>query len=553
MKILLPRISLVAAFLCLLFTTRAQNPKIKCYFNHPVNNNLATGTNAIYLNGTFPDTIVAYINNAKYSLDIAVYNFTSRGNDSVAKIATAVNDAFARGVTVRWVYNGTSATANSGMKLLNAAIPRIGSPSGNGYNIMHNKFVVVDANSPDTNDAIVITGSYNFSQQQTFGDYNNLLIVQDQNVALAYQNQFNKMWGGAGAAPDSSKSTFGTFKTPSSKNYFNVGGTQVQVRFSPSDTAGYYLRTMAYTANNDLTFGIYTFTDNSLANAILSKFNSGISVRGIMDGSSKSYNPYTTLSTPLGANMAVFNNNNLLYHNKILVVDALLPSSDPQVATGSFNWTSSAQYTNDENLLIIHDAAIANQYYQSICDNITVNGGNACIAPLPVEWVSFDASLNSNGTATLQWVTANEVNNDHFEIERSTDGIVFENDGNVANGKTGDYQFIDKKVEAGANYFRIKQVDDDGYFTYSKVLSVYNRTGATISLYPNPALDKLNILLPLGAVSVSVYDAYGTKVIQQPVKGKPATQINVNALSKGSYYIEILGKGSKFIKPFIKQ
>ena len=158
----------------------AQNPKIKCYFNHPVNTALSTGVNATYLKGTFPDTIVSYINKAKYTLDFAIYNFTSVANDQVSKIATAVNNAYKRGIIVRWIYDGKS--SNKGINLLNSAIPNISSPNSGSYGIMHNKFLVIDVNSPDSNDAYVITGSYNYSVQQTNTDYNNLLIFRGQSL-----------------------------------------------------------------------------------------------------------------------------------------------------------------------------------------------------------------------------------------------------------------------------------------------------------------------------------------------------------------------------------
>ena len=67
-----------------------------------------------------------------------------------------------------------------------------------------------------------------------------------------------------------------------------------------------------------------------------------------------------------------------MYHNKVMLIDQLHPTSDPQVCTGSFNWTASGNTSNDENLIIVHDATIANEYYQSLCKNYTDVGGTAC-------------------------------------------------------------------------------------------------------------------------------------------------------------------------------
>ena len=543
------------AFLFLIFTHTgyAQNTKIKCYFNHAVNTALSTGTGATYLNGTFPDTIAAYINRAKSTIDVAVYNFTSNGSDIVSKIATAINSAYTRGVVVRWIHDGSS--SNSGVNLLNANIPRLASPTTSSYGIMHNKFLAIDVNTVNANDAFVITGSYNFSTAQTNTDYNNLLIIQDKNVAVAYYNEFNKMWGGTAATPNLTTSTFGTNKTSSALHYFNVNGTQIQIHFSPKDSCGKYLKNVINSASSDLFFGIYTFTDNSIATPILNKFNSGsVAVRGIMDNFSKTYTPFTTLSSTLGSNMIVYNGAGL-YHNKIFIADALNFSSDPQVATGSFNWSLAAQNSNDENFLVIHDSSIVNQYYQSLCKNIADLGGTPCIVPLPIDWVSFQAKINVNNHVFLNWITNRETNNDHFEIEKSPDGKEFQRIGIVNathNNRLNDYQFVDEKMNDGSNYYRIKQVDEDGNFAYSKIVSIYNRTETTVNIFPNPASNKLHITLPTNSQVLNIYSVTGVKLQSIVVAGLERIDLPINNLVNSNYIVEILTKNNKFVKTFTK-
>ncbi len=543
------------AFLFLIFTQTgyAQNTKIKCYFNHAVNTALSTGTSATYLNGTFPDTIAAYINRAKSTIDVAVYNFTSNGFDIVSKIATAINNAYTRGVVVRWIHDGSS--SNAGVNLLNANISRLASPTTSSYGLMHNKFLAIDVNTPDANDAVVITGSYNFSTAQTNTDYNNLLIIQDKNVAVAYYNEFNKMWGGTAATPNITASTFGTKKTSSSLHYFNVNGTQIQIHFSPKDSCGKYLKDVINSANTDLFFGIYTFTDNSIATPILNKFNSGsVAVRGIMDNFSKTYTPFTTLSSTLGSNMIVYNGAGL-YHNKIFIADALNFSSDPQVATGSFNWSLAAQNSNDENFVVIHDSSITNHYYQSLCKNIADFGGTPCIVPLPIDWILFQAKINDNNHAVLNWVTDKEINNDHFEIEKSLDGKEFQRIGIVHathNNSINNYQFIDEELSGGKNYYRIKQVDEDGNFTYSKIVSIYNRTETTVNIFPNPASDKLHIKLPTNSQVLNIYSVTGVKLQTIAVAGLEHIELQINNLVNSNYIVEIITKNNKIVKTFTK-
>ena len=214
--------TLLALFAALLmcigsFEVKAQtvNPKIKCYFNHPVNTNVSTGTNAVYLPNGFKDTLIAYINRAKHTIDICVYNFYQTStSDPINTIATAINNAYTRGVTIRWINNGTSSN-NALAANVNTNIHSISSPTTSAYGICHNKFVVFDANSTTASDAIVWTGSFNFSTEQNTVDYNNVLIIQDKPLAQAYYSQFNQMWGGTAATPNTATSVFGIYKTAS--------------------------------------------------------------------------------------------------------------------------------------------------------------------------------------------------------------------------------------------------------------------------------------------------------------------------------------------------
>jgi hypothetical protein len=391
---------ILPAVLLLFFeTATAQNPRIKCYFNHPVNNSISTGANAIYLNGSFPDTIAAYINRAKYSVDVCLYNFTAFNNSNTAKIATAANAAVNRGVNIRWIYNGTAATNNTGLSLLSPLVQKFASPNYDSY-IMHNKFMVVDVNSPDSNDAVVLTGSYNWSDQQATADYNNLVFIQSKQVCLAFYHEFNKMWGGTSLTPNAANAAFSTFKTASGLTQFNVDGTLVEVYFSPKDALNTRLQSSIQTAEHGLFFGVYTFTDNTTANLIKNKYLQGLFVRGIMDDFSQPFNAYSTLAPVLGSDMLLFSGSNS-YHSKTMLVDPLNPYSDPMVFTGSYNWTTQGTVSNDENVVVIHDAAIANQHYQSMCRDFTELGGIACVAP-PCPSGTFAIASSVKGSS-YQW------------------------------------------------------------------------------------------------------------------------------------------------------
>lgn len=408
------RLSVITIMLLATLAAKAQNPKIKCYFNHPVNTALSTGTNAVYLNTTFVDTLIGYINRAKATIDVCVYNYYITSGDGMNAIATAINNAYARGVTIRWIGNGSS--SNNGWANLNTNIHTVSSPTTSTYGICHNKFVVFDVNTSNANDAIVWTGSYNFTRQQNDHDYNNVVIIQDKAVATAYYNQFNQMWGSTTATPNATNSKFGPYKTASTVNSFTVNGTPVEVYFSPKDGTASHLQTEIGTANNELFFGIYTFTDNTTATDIKNKINAGVAGRGIMDQFSNTYTPYTTLNPVMGANLKVYSNNTYLYHNKVMLIDALHPSSDPLVCTGSFNWSSSADTRNDENMIVIHDATIANQYYQSLCEDFTTLGGAAC-TPMGLENFDVEKQMAINPNPATSELNIYLVNGDKTTIK----------------------------------------------------------------------------------------------------------------------------------------
>jgi phosphatidylserine/phosphatidylglycerophosphate/cardiolipin synthase-like enzyme len=362
--------------------------KIKVYFNNPVNTSISTGTNAIYLNQSIDDTLIAYINRTKYSLDVAMYNYSQ--SSSFSDIAAAVNNAYSRGVTVRWIYDGSS--SNSGLSNINPTISRLASPTSDPYGIMHNKFIIMDANSTNENDPIIWTGSCNLTRYQVSSDVNNIVIIQDKNLAQAYTAEFNEMWGDSSATPNTTASKFGPYKTDNTPHSFTIDGKTVELYFSPSDGTNSKILKTINSANTDMYFGIYTYTYSDDANSIKSKINQGVYTAGIIDEYSVTYDPYTILSPVMGNLLQVFTQGSTLYHNKFLIVDPSNPGSDPAVLTGSHNWTISADTKNDENTLIIHDATIANVYLQSFYQNFTNLGG---ILHLPQGIDNMESSTNN--------------------------------------------------------------------------------------------------------------------------------------------------------------
>jgi phosphatidylserine/phosphatidylglycerophosphate/cardiolipin synthase-like enzyme len=340
-------------------TSSVSTGDMKVYFTSTVDNSVSTGINAIQLDNAVDDTIISYINRTKQTLDIAIYNF---GIDGISNIAAAVNSAYNRGVIVRVIVDGS--TANQGIESLNPSIRKIASPTAVEYGIMHNKFVVMDAYSNDPNDPIVWTGSTNFTSGNINTDANNVIIIQDKSLAIAYTLEFNEMWGASGPDPNLTNARFGFNKIDDTPHEFIIGGKSVYCYFSPSDGVNQKIIETIQTANNDIEVNTMLITRSDIGYALRDEKNAGIDTRVIVNKQADcSETVAGTLIDALGSNFKEYGESGLL-HNKTMIVDQSNANSDPQVLAGSHNWSASANDKNDENTLIIHDATIANLFYQ---------------------------------------------------------------------------------------------------------------------------------------------------------------------------------------------
>jgi phosphatidylserine/phosphatidylglycerophosphate/cardiolipin synthase-like enzyme len=340
-------------------TSSTSTGDMKVYFTSAVDNTVSTGTNAIQLDNAVDDTLINYINRTKQTLDIAIYNF---GVDGITNIALAVNSAYNRGVQIRVVVDGS--TANQGIESLNPSIRKIASPTATEFGIMHNKFVVMDAFSNDPNDPIVWTGSTNFTSGNINTDANNVIIIQDKSLAIAYTLEFNEMWGSSGPDPVPSNSRFSFNKIDDTPHEFIIGGKSVYCYFSPSDGVNQQIIETIQTANSDIEVNTMLITRSDIGYALRDEKNAGIDTKVIVNKKTDcSETVAGTLIDALGGNFKEYGESGLL-HSKAMIVDQSNANSDPQVLAGSHNWSASANDKNDENTLIIHDATIANIFYQ---------------------------------------------------------------------------------------------------------------------------------------------------------------------------------------------
>jgi hypothetical protein len=165
---------------------------------------------------------------------------------------------------------------------------------------------------------------------------------------------------------------------------------------------------------------------------------------------------------------------------------------------------------------------------------------------LPLRLLSFTAARQGDN-ALLEWQTTNEVNTSHFELERSkaTDAAVFEKIGATTaanNGGTHSYSFTDNTPAKGTNYYRLKQVDRDGRYSYSHIASLLFESNDTkLNIYPNPAKNTITIAYAGNqkTVRLSIFDGGGRQVMFKEFYNGGILQVDVSPLSKGVYTIQL--------------
>lgn len=221
----------------------------------------------------------------------------------------------------------------------------------------------------------------------------------------------------------------------------------------------------------------------------------------------------------------------------------------------TFDYTSHIGVTGTV-LTLIPDQEEGSRTHASVnyFDDVSFNP----VIPIPVEMTSFTASIVGN-TVELKWQTATETNNRGFEIYKSVSGSPFTKIGFVAgNGTTTEakaYSFVDRDVRAGENYgYRIKQIDFDGTFEYSKVVNVNGITPTEFSLdqnYPNPFNPSTNISYSVpvkSEVTLEVYNLIGQKImtlVQGSVEaGKHFVQMNGSSMASGIYLLKLNAVGA---------
>ena len=351
---------------------------ISAYFNSSVNPGYAVYDPA---NGydELADRLIVLIDQTTVSLDMCIYNL------SLSTISDAIIAAHNRGVSVRVIIEDDNHNSYT-QSMENAGITIIDDSFGDnaGSSLMHNKFVLFDyrLDEGDEDDQIW-TGSYNFTYQSDTYDDNNVLVFQSSQLCSVYLDEFNEMWGATGETPSAANSRFGGNKLDNTQHSVTIDSSVVEIYFSPSDGATAQLTQLVATADHDIYFCILSFTRTDVEDALHSRFNAGKPVRGVFD-QAQGNDQYSVFSDMAGtgddpwsiaADVQLDGNGSGLLHHKYMLIDPQHPDSDPIVVTGSMNWSTSGGFYNDENMIVIHDPHIADQYFQEFAARFIEAGG----------------------------------------------------------------------------------------------------------------------------------------------------------------------------------
>lgn len=168
--------------------------------------------------------------------------------------------------------------------------------------------------------------------------------------------------------------------------------------------------------------------------------------------------------------------------------------------------------------------------------------------PTPVSWLDFKGKLNEKEQIELTWATASEQNNSHFEVQRSKDGLTFETLASVK-GKGNStavirYAYTDANPGSGLNYYRLKQVDQNGKYEISRAISL---EVDVLKVGPNPTSSIIKVDSK-GLVEVQLYTLAGTLL-----KKSTTNEIQMSDLAAGSYLLKIVTNYSTTYKKVVKQ
>lgn len=292
--------------------------------------------------GGIDEHLVKIVDGAQRTVEMAIYDF------DLQNVADALARAKQRGVTVRMVTDTDTVESND--QKVKAALQTVRAASipivdDQRRAIMHHKFVVVDGE-------IVLTGSWNFTDGDTYRLNNNAVRIASREMAANFTAEFEKMFGQRKFGPTKPKGV----PHPS----ITLSGSRVETWFASEDDPSERLVELVRGARSRIDFLAFSFTHEAIGEAVLERARSGVKVRGVFEntGSNTRFSEYGKMA---GAKLEVYQDGNpYVMHHKVFVVDGRY------TVFGSFNFSDNASSDNDENMLIVDDPTFARLYTDEV-------------------------------------------------------------------------------------------------------------------------------------------------------------------------------------------
>jgi len=304
-------------------------PWFELYFTDPTN------LLAKQIAGGPDGPLVVAIDTARVSVDMAAYSL------SLNSVRDALLRAYKRGLQVRIVMESDNMDRADPQALKDAGVPMLGDRR---QGLMHDKFVVIDRSE-------VWMGSMNFTDSGMYNDNNNLMRIRSTKIAEDYTTEFNEMFVDDKFGPNV------VAATPNPR--VTLDGTPVEIYFSPDDHVQNAILPLIQNARSNIYFMAYSFTADPVGEAIRQRAAAGVKVLGVMEADQVKSNIGTEFDPFRAAGLDVhLDGNPGQMHHKVMVIDG------ETVVVGSYNFTISAETTNDENMLVIHNSEIAAQFLQ---------------------------------------------------------------------------------------------------------------------------------------------------------------------------------------------
>jgi hypothetical protein len=499
------------------------------YWHFIINNTGAAGSNTV---------------NASSFASLSTQNFTDSVGNFTSPVIFAINGNFRQSVGAgtflidngyqlsvggNWTYNGGTLTINptSQITLNGTSAQTIGGIAAfpNIPNLIINNTMSPSANAINLNTPITVSTLLTLTNGDIVTNQTNLLTLDGANVTYSATPDSSFVNGPIVQTINTTSSVTKTFPVGKINHSMRADLTITQAVVTKTAYNCEFIHTPASSLGYTLPASLANVSNCGYWNIFKTPTTTGIS-----NGSIKLYYGYE-FDAPDPTNLRV----------------AMAPAT-PWVNYGGSGTAPVAPYegtiTSTVNFTWLGYFTLAN----------AVGGSN----PLPIELLYFNA-VCKNDIVSLNWSTASEINNDYFSIEKSHDGLTFENIGNIQGAGNSNsilnYSYSDANPFTDISYYRLKQTDFNGNNTYSFMVSTTCSVDAPMSMIVSQSEYGINVLITPGNnknIALSIFDISGKMLFYKHINtiDNPLT-ISPNLFSSGIYLFRLQSETEDIVKKSI--